>query len=222
MRMPVLIVMLVILAAAIAVPLVFFVKGCAAPDERAKPMGNAYVVLETSLGAVKLELWGDKAPATVKNFLRYMDEKFYDGTIFHRVISNFMIQGGGFTEDMRQKPAHEPIRNEASGELKNRRGTIAMARTDQLNSATAQFFINVKDNNSLDHRDNTAEGFGYAVFGKVIEGMDVVDRIRQVPTQVVQGAKDVPVTPVVILSLRRAAGPSAGTATQSAPSTRPR
>ena len=135
----------------------------------------------------------------MKNFLQYVDEGFYDGTIFHRIINNFMIQGGGFTQDMRQKPTHAPIRNEAAAELKNDRGTIAMARTGVVDSATAQFFINVVDNMSLNHRDNSSAGFGYAVFGKVIDGMDVVDQIKGVATS----NQDVPVKTVVIESIKR-------------------
>jgi len=167
--------------------------------------GNPVVVMETSLGTVKLELWPDKAPATVKNFLRYAEEKFYDGTIFHRVIANFMIQGGGLTPNLERKPTRAPIKNEARTELKNLRGTIAMARTSDVDSATSQFFISVKDNPFLDHRSDLPEEFGYAVFGKVIEGMDVVDKIRSVETTTRSGYKDVPVTPVVIRSVRLAA-----------------
>jgi cyclophilin family peptidyl-prolyl cis-trans isomerase len=160
------------------------------------------VAIETSHGTIKAELWPDKAPVTVRNFLRYVDEKHYDGTIFHRVIPTFMIQGGGFTPDMNQKPCHEPIVNEATNGLKNLRGTLAMARTDVVNSATAQFFINTVDNRSLDHAG--AANFGYAVFGQVVEGMDVVDKIRQAPTATKDGMDDVPVTPVAIKSIRRA------------------
>ncbi|MGD0397362.1 MAG: peptidylprolyl isomerase [Syntrophobacteraceae bacterium] len=154
--------------------------------------------MKTALGTIKIELWPGKAPETVKNFLQYVDEGFYDGTIFHRIINNFMIQGGGFTQDMRQKPTHAPIRNEAAAELKNDRGTIAMARTGVVDSATAQFFINVVDNMSLNHRDNSSAGFGYAVFGKVIDGMDVVDQIKGVATS----NQDVPVKTVVIESIK--------------------
>ncbi len=142
-------------------------------------------------------------PDPVRNFLSYVDEKFYDGTIFHRVIANFMIQGGGFTADMKRKKTHDPIKNEASAELKNQRGTISMARTSRINSATSQFFINVVDNNFLNHRDKTARGYGYAVFGKVVENMDVVDRIKAVKTTTRGQQKDVPVEPVIIKSVRR-------------------
>ena len=164
---------------------------------------NPSVVIKTSLGSFTVELAADKAPATVENFLRYVEEKFYDGTIFHRVIDGFMIQGGGFTADMEQKGTHEPIINEAGNGLKNNRGTIAMARTAVVNSATAQFFVNVKDNDFLNHTDNTARGFGYAVFGKVTGGMDVVDKIKSVATATQAGMGDVPVATVTILSIRR-------------------
>jgi len=163
---------------------------------------NPVVLMETSMGNIKIELYPDKAPITVKNFLDYVNSNFYNGTIFHRVINNFMIQGGGFTEDMHPKATKSPIKNEATNGLKNKRGTIAMARTMIVDSATAQFFINQKDNPFLDHRDNSMQGFGYAVFGKVIEGMDVVDKIASVQTGVRKGFQDVPLTPVVIKSVR--------------------
>jgi cyclophilin family peptidyl-prolyl cis-trans isomerase len=156
----------------------------------------------TSEGKIVLELWPDKAPQTCANFLRYVNEGFYDGTIFHRVIDGFMIQGGGFTVDMEEKPTHPPIPNEASEELKNVRGTIAMARTPAVDSATSQFFFNVTDNPSLDHRDDSVRGFGYCVFGKVVEGMDVVDRIRKVPTTRTGPYTDVPAEPVLIEAVR--------------------
>jgi peptidyl-prolyl cis-trans isomerase B (cyclophilin B) len=171
-------------------------------EEKSKP-ANPVVVMNTSLGPIKIELWADKAPGTVKNFLQYVDEGFYDGTVFHRVINNFMIQGGGFTPDMKQKPTHSPIKNEAAADLKNDRGTIAMARTMVVDSATGQFFINVVDNVSLNHRDDTPAGFGYAVFGKVIDGMDVVDKIKSVATTNSGPFQDVPAKPVVIESIKR-------------------
>lgn len=173
------------------------------PSESAAAGKNPAVLMETSLGGIKIELDEAKAPISVKNFLSYVDDKFYDGTIFHRVISTFMIQGGGFTPDMQQKPAKSPIKNEAGNGLSNKRGTIAMARTMVVDSASAQFFINVVDNDFLDHRDNSPQGFGYAVFGKVIEGMDVVDKIKAVKTGFKMGFEDVPVEPVVIRSVRR-------------------
>ncbi len=173
-------------------------SSAAGPEENANP-ANPVVLMKTSFGQIRIELSPGKAPETVKNFLQYVDEGFYDGTIFHRVIGNFMIQGGGFTQDMKQKPTHAPIKNEASADIKNDRGTIAMARTNVVDSATAQFFINVVDNGFLNHRDNSGAGFGYAVFGKVIDGMDVVDKIKGVET----ANQDVPVKPVVIESLKR-------------------
>jgi len=161
------------------------------------------VIMETSQGTIKLELDGDKAPITVANFLSYVDEKFYDGTIFHRVIGNFMIQGGGFEPGMRQKKTNAPIVNESTNGLSNKRGTIAMARTSVPNSATAQFFINVVDNEGLD-RAYCQDGVGYCVFGRVIEGLDVVDKIKSVRTTTQAGHQNVPVDTVTILSVRRA------------------
>ena len=159
---------------------------------------NPIVVIETSMGIIKVELWPDKAPITVSNFLYYVDEKFYDGLIFHRVIKNFVIQGGGFTPDGKNKKGEAPIKNEARADTPNARGTIAMARTYEVDSATSQFFINLKDNFPLNHRDNTPDGFGYCVFGKVIEGMDVVDQISQVETENRGYLRDIPKEPVVI------------------------
>ena len=162
------------------------------------PVKNPTVVMKTSLGSVTIELYPDKAPETVKNFLQYVNDKFYDGTIFHRVISNFMIQGGGIDAAMNKKPTRAPIKNEAANGLKNKLGTVAMARTSEPNSASSQFFINVKDNGFLDYRDSSPQGIGYCVFGKVTAGMDVVDKIKAVPT----GAQDVPTAQVVIESIR--------------------
>jgi peptidyl-prolyl cis-trans isomerase A (cyclophilin A) len=162
---------------------------------------NPHLVMETSMGTIEIELFADKAPLSTANFLKYADEGFFNGTIFHRVISNFMIQGGGFTENMSQKPTHDPIKNEATNGLKNDRGTLAMARTNVVDSATAQFFINVKDNDFLNH--SGASNFGYAVFGKVTNGMDVVDKIKSVKTGTSGGMGDVPATPVVIKSVKR-------------------
>jgi cyclophilin family peptidyl-prolyl cis-trans isomerase len=169
-----------------------------------KPEGpNPVVEVETSEGNFQVELWADKAPGSVKNFLRYVDESFFDGTIFHRVISDFMIQGGGLTPDMKEKSTRDPIKNEATPELKNKRGTIAMARTGLIHSATSQFFINVVDNDFLDQKNKTPQGFGYAVFGQVIDGMDVVDKIKDVKTGSFGQHQDVPATPVIIKSIRR-------------------
>jgi cyclophilin family peptidyl-prolyl cis-trans isomerase len=168
--------------------------------ERSPGMGeaNPRVALKTSKGDITLELDPAKAPATVENFLSYARDGFYDGTIFHRVIPNFMIQGGGFTPDMEQKPTNPTIKNEAGNGLKNSRGTIAMARTQVVDSASSQFFINTVDNASLDHRDESPGGFGYAVFGRVIEGMETVDAISAVPTTNRGFFQDVPAEPVVI------------------------
>ena len=162
---------------------------------------NPMILMSTSMGDIKIELYEDKAPVTVKNFLSYVNDKFYDGTIFHRVIPNFMIQGGGFDKDMKEKTTKAPIKNEAGNGLKNDTGTLAMARTNVVDSATAQFFVNVKDNAFLNHRDESAAGFGYAVFGKVVDGMDVVHKIEQVQTGKKGMYSDVPVEPVVIKSV---------------------
>jgi peptidyl-prolyl cis-trans isomerase A (cyclophilin A) len=162
---------------------------------------NPVVLIQTSIGNVKIELFEKEAPITVKNFLPYVNEGFYSDTIFHRVIPNFMIQGGGFTGQMDEKPTKEPIKNEAANGLKNDRGTIAMARTMIVDSASAQFFINVKNNDFLNHRSKSMQGFGYAVFGKVIEGMDVVDKIAAVRTGHQSGMDDVPLKPVIIKSI---------------------
>ncbi len=175
---------------------------CLAENNEAKK-SNPVVLMETSLGNITMELWQDKAPITVRNFLRYVDEKFYDNTVFHRVISGFMIQGGGFTADTQKKGAYAPIKNEASKGLRNDTGTIAMARTGEIHSATSQFFINVADNAFLNHRDETPRGYGYAVFGKVIGGIDVVMKISTVKTTRRGPFKDVPAVPVVIKSVRR-------------------
>ncbi len=164
-------------------------------------MSLSRVQMATTFGTLTLELDGEKAPKTVANFLSYVADGFYDGTIFHRVIDNFMIQGGGFDTDMRQKPTKEPIENEADNGLENARGTIAMARTMDPHSATAQFFINVKDNDFLNHSGKNMQGWGYTVFGRVIEGDNVLDRIRVVATGSSAGHQDVPVEPIVIESV---------------------
>lgn len=156
------------------------------------------VMMDTSLGTITLELDDEKAPITVKNFVDYVKSAHYDGTIFHRVIDGFMIQGGGFTRDMNQKETKSPIRNEAMNGLKNKRGTIAMARTMVVDSATSQFFINLVDNDFLDFSSPTPQGFGYAVFGKVTDGMSVVDKIAKVRTGFSGPHQNVPVDPVVI------------------------
>jgi peptidyl-prolyl cis-trans isomerase A (cyclophilin A) len=154
----------------------------------------------TSLGNVKIELYRKEAPVTVKNFLTYVREGFYGGTIFHRVIPGFMVQGGGFTSEIKEKQTGKPIKNEAANGLRNDRGTIAMARTADPNSAAAQFFINLVNNNGLNSPQ--PDGYGYAVFGRVIEGMDVVDRIAGLRTGMRKGMQDVPIEPVVIRSMK--------------------
>jgi peptidyl-prolyl cis-trans isomerase A (cyclophilin A) len=164
----------------------------AAKAEEANPL----VIMETTKGTITIELYPEEAPATVENFLWYVDNEFYDGLIFHRVIPNFMIQGGGFTKDLVKKSSNPAIKNEASNGLKNNRGTLAMARTPDPNSATCQFFINLKDNDFLNYTG--PDNYGYAVFGAVIEGMDAVDAIAAVKTVTKDGYKDVPATPVVI------------------------
>ncbi len=188
-------------AVIIAILIVFGVVLAAGAADQ--PVGNPKVVLETSKGKIVIELYLQKAPETVVNFLDYVDAKFYDGTIFHRVIPNFMIQGGGFTSDMKRKPGKGPIKNEADRGLKNDRGTIAMARTGDPHSATAQFFINSANNDFLDHKNKTQQGWGYAAFGKVIEGMKVVDAISAVKTTKRGGYRDAPVEPIVITTARR-------------------
>jgi cyclophilin family peptidyl-prolyl cis-trans isomerase len=155
---------------------------------------------ETSLGDITIDMHEKEAPVTTANFLKYVDDGYFDGTIFHRVIPGFVIQGGGFTEDMTQKRTQAPIKNEADNGLKNLRGTLSMARTSDINSATSQFFVNLKDNASLDH---SRGNFGYAVFARVTEGMDVVDKIAQVETGRRRGHEDVPVEAVIIKSARR-------------------
>ncbi|HZY09754.1 MAG TPA: peptidylprolyl isomerase [Bacteroidota bacterium] len=161
------------------------------------------VVLETSMGKIEVAMFRAEAPKTVENFLSYVRDKFYDSTIFHRVIKNFMIQGGGFTKDLKQKSTKPSIVNEADNGLKNEVGTIAMARTPDPNSATSQFFINVKDNSSLNFKNKTPQGWGYCVFGRVVKGMDVVNKIENVKTGSANGMQDVPVEPVVILTVRQ-------------------
>ncbi|MBN1878891.1 peptidylprolyl isomerase [bacterium] len=175
-------------------------------------MGKIEVVdIDTNQGTIELALYADKAPLTVQNFLGYAEEGFYDNTIIHRVIRDFIIQGGGLTAEFTVKPVKDAIKSEARNGLKNRRGTIAMARTGVIDSATTQFFINLKDNSSLDHRNDTVEGYGYAVFGEVIAGLEIVDRIAAIPT----GEKlldpenkrglyvDVPVETVVVKTIKR-------------------
>jgi peptidyl-prolyl cis-trans isomerase B (cyclophilin B) len=163
---------------------------------------NPVVIMSTNLGEIRMELDAAKAPVTTQNFLNYVNDGFYDGLIFHRVIPGFMIQGGGFDPQMQQKETKAPIKNEAGNGLENSTGSIAMARTNVVDSATAQFFINLKDNDFLNHRSQSADGFGYAVFGRVIEGMDVVRSIEKVKTGNRGFHQDVPTEAVIINSIR--------------------
>jgi cyclophilin family peptidyl-prolyl cis-trans isomerase len=171
-----------------------------APDTPAP--GNPVVVMSTSLGDITIELFKTQAPVSVQNFLQYVNEGFYAGTVFHRVKKGFMIQGGGFTPSLQEKPTRPPILNEATNGLRNVRGTVAMARTRALRSATSQFYINVVDNRALDHTGESPADFGYAVFGRVLAGMDVVDRIVAVPTTSTASMDDVPIDPVVIKGMK--------------------
>ena len=157
---------------------------------------------ETSHGPFTVELFPKEAPATVENFLRYVDERFFDGTVFHRIVPGFVLQGGGLTADFRSKQTRAPIKNEAKNGLKNTRGTLSMARTSEINSATSQFFVNLSDNEFLDHGPRD---YGYAVFGRVTEGMDVIDKIARVSTGKRSGYQDAPLEDVVIVSARRVA-----------------
>jgi cyclophilin family peptidyl-prolyl cis-trans isomerase len=170
-----------------------------AQAQSAKPLPQ--VLFTTNMGQFTVELEPEKAPKTVANFLAYVNSGFYTGTIFHRVINNFMIQGGGFDKDLKEKSVGSPIKNEAANGLRNEVGTLAMARTNEVDSATAQFYINVADNSFLDHRDETSSGFGYAVFGKITSGMPVVNKIKAVKTGTRGPLEDVPLEPVVILDI---------------------
>jgi cyclophilin family peptidyl-prolyl cis-trans isomerase len=187
---------------ALAILVVLFAAIAGLLPSQAQEKKNPVVVIDTSMGKIAVELFEEKSPITVKNFLRYVDDKHYDGTVFHRVISDFMIQGGGFEPGMKEKrDKHDPIKNEGGNGVSNKRGTIAMARTNDPDSATAQFFINVKDNPGLNRSGANA---GYAAFGQVIDGMEVVDKIKRVETANRGGHGDVPVNDVVIKSIRRA------------------
>ena len=183
-------------------------KSSATTKKSEKPKAGAKskmtnVIIETSMGNIEVELNGEKAPISTANFLKYVDKKHYDGLIFHRVIKDFMIQGGGMDEKMSERKTDDAIKNEATNGLKNERGTLAMARTSIVDSATAQFFTNTVDNGFLNHSSPDPRGYGYAVFGKVTSGMDVVDKIRAVPTGNSGGHQDVPKTPVVIKTIKR-------------------
>ena len=187
----------------VALILAMFVSGCG--DDALVGSGGdgviryPVVVMETSMGEVVIELFRDHSPVTIGNFLEYVEDGFYDGLIFHRAIPGFMIQGGGYDEHMEMKPVRDPIPNEADNGLSNLRGTISMARTMDIDSATSQFFVNVKDNSNLDHRDDIYFGFGYCVFGRVIEGMEVVDAISEVETTEIGTSLYIPVEPVFII-----------------------
>lgn len=187
------------LAASLALAPLVLTWSAASPSAQE---ANPVVLMETSLGTITIELYQDKAPKSVENFLAYVNSGFYEGTVFHRVIPDFMIQGGGMTADLNRKATRGPIENEATNGLKNTRGTLAMARTGDVNSATSQFFINPVNNANLDHKSTNPSEFGYAVFGMVTEGMDVVDKIRAVPTGTRGPFQDVPNEPVVIQSVR--------------------
>ncbi len=190
-------------AALIALSLTFAIAPACAEEQKTMDTAkkqeskNPHILFSTSLGDITIELLPDKAPVTVKNFIDYVESGFYNDTIFHRIIPDFMIQGGGFAQDMQQKETRPPIKNEADNGMRNARGTVAMARTRDINSATAQFFINLKDNTFLDHG---VRDYGYAVFGRVIEGMDVVDKIAAVRTTTRSGHQNVPVEPVIVKS----------------------
>jgi len=172
-----------------------------APADAPAP-GNPVVIVSTSLGDITLELFKDRAPVSVQNFLQYVTEGFYPDTVFHRVKKGFMIQGGGYTASLAEKPTRPPIQNEATNGLHNARGTVGMARRAALRSGTSQFYINLVDNRMLDHTGYTPDEFGYAVFGRVLSGMDIVDRIADVPTKTTADMEDVPVDPVIIKSVR--------------------
>ena len=175
----------------------------AALSQQTQPASaTVIVVMKTNMGTIEIELFSDRAPQTVSNFLSYVMESFYDSTLFHRVIKGFMIQGGGFTVNYQRKATKPPIRNEAANGLTNKRGTVAMARTNEVDSATSQFFINLVDNNALDHKNNTPKGYGYCVFGRVTDGLDVVDKIASVMVRQGTISEAVPVNPVIIESVR--------------------
>ncbi len=187
----------------ILLPVLFLVMMTGISTGQENQVSSPQIVMETSKGEIVLVLYPDKAPLTVKNFINYVDAGFYNGTIFHRVIPGFMLQGGGFSQNMQKKTTMKPVKNEADNGLKNDRGTIAMARTQDPHSASSQFFINTVDNAFLNYKGQTTAGWGYAVFGKVIKGMEVVDAISKVETGTHQKYRDVPKTAVVIIKVRQ-------------------
>jgi len=185
-------------SALLAFPLIATAQAPATCTAALKGTTPVKVKLTTSMGPIVIQLDKEKAPLSAENFVKYVESGHYNGTIFHRVIDNFMIQGGGFSKDMSQKPTQAPIKNESTNGLKNDNYTVAMARTGVRDSATSQFFINVKDNDFLNYSGETPQGFGYAVFGKVVEGKEVVDKMKKVPTGNAAGHQNVPTTPVTI------------------------
>ncbi len=185
------------------VGLLVLLCACQSQNKEESSMSNPSVTIRTNLGDIQVELLENKAPNTVKNFLQYVDDKHYNGTVFHRVIDGFMIQGGGMTADMKEKTTRAPIQNEASNGLSNKRGTLAMARTSDIHSATSQFFINVVDNDFLDFRSATPSGYGYCVFAQVTDGLEVVDAIKGVETSTKKGHQDVPIKAVEIIEVVR-------------------
>ena len=193
--------MMKFLPALLTVALVLAASIPASSEEKAEKSNNPHVYIKTNVGGFTIELYPDKAPVTVASFLNYVEKGYYSGTIFHRVIKGFMIQGGGFVIDMTQKETAPPIKNEAANGLKNKKYTLAMARTNVVDSATSQFFINVNNNTGLDHKDKTQAGYGYCVFGKVIEGSEVIDKIEMVQTTTKGAYGDVPVKPVIIKAM---------------------
>jgi peptidyl-prolyl cis-trans isomerase B (cyclophilin B) len=180
-----------------------FLFGCQSQKKEESAMPNPTVTMRTNRGDIEVELFVNRAPITVNNFLQYVDEKYYNHTVFHRIIDGFMIQGGGMTADMKPKASHGTIRNEADNRISHKRGTVAMARTSEIHSSTTQFFINVADNAFLDYRNPTPSGYGYCVFGKVISGMEVVDKIKAAETTSKKGLQDVPVETIEILEIVR-------------------
>ncbi len=189
--------------AILLVGLLAILGACQAQTKEETSMTNPVVTIQTSEGDIEVELFANKAPTTVENFLTYVDEEHYNKTIFHRVINGFMIQGGGMTADMQEKKTHAPIQNEASNGVLNKKGTLAMARTSDIHSATSQFFINVADNDFLNFRSATSSGYGYCVFGEVKKGMDVVEKIKCCETSTRKGHQDVPVKAIEIIKITR-------------------